>query len=211
MQGFTDKALILGPDPGLCDGRPPMWVGHFAKTVENILKYCKYNNIELMYLLTDEMIYKDNTLFAHNVPAIPTLGKGDMHFLATHNDSFTGWSWRDVDSMSSDIIRKYIEDVVRDKDNRSDDARITVMMKRESRAARDIIRGFNLIFNIQYKNNKQYKAGTKEGDCRAVVTIDAKTFVPTVEMSGQVISPIDVLGIGNANMPVYEWEVPYTL
>lgn len=208
MQGFTDKALILGPDPGLCDGRPAQWKRHFQESVEAILNYCKYNNIDVYYLATDEMIYPLRSMYMTGAKGILTLGSGDMHFLAVRNSVFSKYESRTWDTSYRELVKKSMETFPVDPDNKSEDARITLVIKREAKVAREIIKNFNLVFNIQYKNKQQYKAVTKAGDCRAVVSVDAKTFLCSVQMSGQVLSPIDVLEIGNANQPVYSWEVP---
>ena len=52
MRGFTDKALILGPDPSACDGKPVAWKTRFATTLNKIVKYCQSNGIDVYYLVT---------------------------------------------------------------------------------------------------------------------------------------------------------------
>ena len=208
MRGFTDRALILGPDPGACDGKPDTWKRRLKESIQNIINYCEYNYIDVYYLITDEMLYKSPAIVGRDVHAINTLGRGDMHFLSQHNNVYSSYSTRETTTDYSDIVKKAMDSIPLDPDNKTDDARITVVSKREAKVAREIIKQFNLIFNIQFKTPKQYKAVTKQGDCRAVVDVDAKTFLCSVAMSGQVLAPIDVLDLRCATLPVHDWEVP---
>lgn len=215
MQGFTDKALILGPDPGLCDGKSAMYMRRLTDTIDKIFNYCLYNSIDPYYLLTDEIMYKLNEHTTCGIKgktkAIWTLGRGDMNFLSVHNDVFKSYQYRNSVNDYSNVIKDAMVKIPFDTKAGTDDERITDMVKREARVARAIIKDFNLVFNIQYRNHQQYKASTKPDDMRAVVFVDAKTFNATVELSGQTLSALDILEVPNANMPVHEWEVPKVL
>lgn len=207
MRGFTDKALVLGPEPSVCDGKPMAWKMRFTATLNKIVKYCQSNGIDVYYLVTDEMVCKSSVARGNGVLGINTLGRGDMHFLSMYNPVYAHPETIATTDMYKDIVKACMDKVPVPEGDKSEDTRVSVMTKRESKAAKEIIKNFNLIFNIQFKNNAQYKATTKDGDCRAVVKVDATTFNASVQLSGQFLSPIDVLEIGNANLPVFQWEV----
>ena len=207
MFGFTDKALILGPDPNMCDGRPDGWKRNYKNTILKIREFCKMSGIELYYLATDEMMYTSSAIKKTEVKCLNTLGRGDMHFFATHNPEYSLYQYREYYDDYMECIKETMEKVPLDAENKTDDARITCVIKRESRVARSIIKDFNLVFNIQFNNHCQYKASTKAGDKRMVVNINAITYLCSTEISGQVVSPLDIIDVPNANMPVYEWEV----
>ena len=104
MIGFTNKALLLGPDPSACDGRPAAWKSRYAKTVHTLMQYCIKCGIDAYYLVTDEMMYTCPSIVNTEAKCIATLGRGDMHFLSQHNIVYASYQYRDLCEDYRDVI-----------------------------------------------------------------------------------------------------------
>lgn len=203
MLGFTDEALVLFPSPDNIVGRPSTYQTRLSKTYNNIMTYCRTNGMTPNILWSDEIALSLN---GGQATVLRTLTRGDEIFMSQNNDTYA--SLIDLvqsNSRYSDLISETAKKFPLEKFSNIDE-RFTVVCKRESKVSKAIIGDFRLVFNVQFKNHKQYKAQTKDSDRRIVVSIDALTFLATAELSGKVMPIIELLEHNGGNLPVYDWR-----
>lgn len=203
MLGFTDEALVLFPSPDNIVGRHSTYQTRLSRTFKNIMTYCRTNGITPNILWSDEVALKLN---GNQATVLRTLTRGDEIFMSQNNDTYA--SLIDLvqgDSRYADLISDVAKKFPLEKSSNIDE-RFTVVCKRESKVSKAIIDEFRLVFNVQFKNHKQYKAQTKDSDRRIVVSIDALTFLATAELSGKVMPIIELLEHNGGNLPVYDWR-----
>lgn len=203
MRGFTDRALILCPSPVSVYGKPDRYKTHLNNALNNIHLFCEHNLMDVCILCSDQIAVE---YVPKPVVTYSTLTKGDLVFMKQHNPAFKKLENRELSDKYNDIIKQASVKNPIEK-GLIVDQRFSIIVKRESFVSRKIIQDFRLVFNIQPKNSKQYKAKTKDGDTRIVVNIDAFNFVATTEMSGKVMTTSEVIGLQTSNRPVYEWKV----
>lgn len=201
IRGFVREALVVYPLWEDYSGRSREYQSHINKAAENVKEYLKKCNIDLHSFVTDDVARTCSTIPDNWVL---TLGTGDMFFVKTNCEGM------DVDYSKAvrfpDIYSECAEKYPISK-TMSKDGRFEAILQRDGKARREIVKNYNFIILFKQPKSPALRLQPKEGSGKLIITIDNTTFLPECYMSDMRVDPIDLLGIPNANMPAYEWEV----
>lgn len=197
IQGFARTALVLYPYWEDYSGRSSSYYNHINKAAENIKKYMNACGIKTVSFITDDA--------ARDIRTTPdiwiqTLGSGDMFFAKQY------CAGMDVDFHNVEVKKEVSQEMLKKYPNvkgASVDSRFEMMLKRDTAARRQIMKEYNLLVLF----NPTLKYAPKEGSNKLAVVIENSSFIPKTYISDMEENAIDLLGIKNGNMPVYEWEV----
>lgn len=202
LKGFTESGLVVFPLYSDYIERPSSYRNKLNLAVANIAEYLRYNEISVDYFSTDDV--------AHEVSVSPdrwaiTLNKGDMFFVQNNCDGGTvlGNNVIEFDDVYSRTAEKY--PIAR---GLSVERRFEVTLKRDQMARRIISKRYKLVILVKQQKSPALRFVTKKDSGVIYVEIDNITFLATCWMSDMKMDITEILGIRNANMPVYEWEVP---
>lgn len=202
MEGFTDNCLVLFPKPESYENRVDLYHIQLKRSIENLLKYLSKCKIQPQCFTTDEVALIVNP---KDVEWLQTLSDPDNFFMITHNVSMEALKYKQVTKLP-DLYAKVNKDVPLER-GLTEEQRFEVIVKRESRITKSIIKDSKLVILFEQPNNPSYKVVSKEGDGRICIFINNKTFTPKCFISGMEVDPNDILGFQGANRPVYQWEV----
>ena len=201
IRGFVREALVIYPLWEDYTGRSRDYMSHLNKAAENVKEYLTMCDIAAHSFATDDV--------ARNCSVSPTnwvltLGTGDMFFVKTNCEGMDADYSRAV--KFPDIYTECADKYPISK-TMSKDGRFEAILQRDSKARREIVKNYNLVIMFKQPKSPAMRLQPKEGSGKLIITIDNTTFLPECFMSDMKMDPIDLLGIPNANMPAYEWEV----
>jgi hypothetical protein len=201
LYGFTRNALVVYPFMDDYSGRSSGYVDHVNRAASNLHTYLRNCSITYDCFATDDV--------ARAVRQVPdrwllTLNGGDMHFVKTNCEGMdldfsNGVKYPDVYTATAE--RFPIER------GASIDNRFEAILKRDAKARREIEKKYSLTIMFNQPKSPAMKLTPKAESGRLLILIDNTTFIAKCYMSDMLMDPIDLLGIPNANAPVYEWEV----
>lgn len=198
ITGFTRTAVMIFPEEEYCTDRGPQYRGHLEDSVKNIIDYLHKCNISVAFFATDDV--------AHNLRVSPdrwiiTLNSGDMFFLKT-NCTMMDMDFGDAEKYE-DLYRSIATKHPVER-GASIDRRFEVILKRDYAAKRDILRKYKLVVNFKHSKGG-IKFSTKAGSNVMYLEVENISFMLSSYMSDTKMDNIALLGVANANMPVYEW------
>lgn len=198
IQGFTQKALLLLPEIYSYQEGNTDYREHLVKTVRNIKEFCKKSNIYLDCFITDDLARE---LW---IPDrwVQTLSSGDMFFVRRNCEDMEH-TFENVQTYP-ELYQKLLSEIP-NEEGASTDKRFGLILKRDAKARRVIEKDYKLIIQIYQAGAQKYRLKKNSGVM--YIKIHDMSFLAETYMSDTEISSIDLLGVPNANMPVYEWEV----
>lgn len=202
MKGFDTKALILFPKMESYNLRDVNYKYEFKRAVTNLCNYLAQMGIAPHAFYTDDVARELNT---GDFQYVSTLGRSDRFFVHKYCQGMS-------DAMNSNhisfdsIVDKYIDADV-DVVNMSTEERFELVLTRNAKAVKDIIKTYKLVIHFKRQGNAQYTVTSKQGDGRILIEVNSSNFIPTVYMSGVQVHPIDILAVPYANKPLNTWEV----
>lgn len=197
IKGFTREALVLYPYWDDYTGRGSGYYEHINRASANVKKYLNDCGIKTASFITDDT--------ARDIKTVPdiwlqTLGSGDMFFAKQYCDGMDGDFQNIVvkQEVTQSMLKKYPN-----VKGMSIDSRFELLLKRDLAARRQIMKEYKLLVLF----NPTLRYIPKAGNNILAIMIENSSFVAKTFISDMEDNAIDLLGIRNGNMPVYEWEV----
>lgn len=202
IKGFTRSALIMYPTYDDFSDRSFDHKWHMDLAADKIHSYLRECNIESACFATDDVARE-----LRDVPDkwVITLSGGDQHFVEVNCD---GMNMDFSKCLKYPEIYKVTAEKYPLEKGSTPEGRFDVILNRDSKAKREIVKEFNLVLQIGTGKGAAMKLTPKAGSGKLYILIDNTSFLAKCYMSDMEINPIDILGIPNGNAPVYEWEVP---
>lgn len=201
LNGFTKEALFIYPSYADYAERSSSYRNKLLRTAVNVKKYLSSNGIEMHCFSSDDV--------AHEVKVSPdswviTLNRGDMFFVQNNCE---GGSVLSDNVVTFDSIYQQAADKYPLSRGMTVERRFEVVLKRDSLARRLIVGEYKFIILVKQQKSPAIRYTVKKNSGVVYLEIDNVSFMPKCWMSDMVMDVSQILGVQNAFMPVYEWEV----
>lgn len=200
MFRYAEQALILCPSYECYENKADAYYINFRRSLDNILKFLKFKDIEPCMLTTDEIanVYNSNL-----VTWLQVMSPSDRLF-AKKNCENMKTEYQDAieyPELYKEALTKYPFDPKASKDFIFED-----LLKRVARTERAVIKQFKVIINIQTPNNASYNIKPKANSGIILINVHNGNFLVKSYMGDMELNPLDLLDYNMANRPVYEWR-----
>lgn len=201
IEGFTKHALVVYPHSTDYVGKNYDYKNNMDMSTRKLHTYLDKCGITYDCFITDDV--------ARTVKEAPdrwvrSLLGGDMFFVKRN---CVGFDREFKNEVTFDEIYSAVAEAVPVARGISTEARFERIITRDEKARKEICKKYNMIVLFKQGSNPAIKYTPKANSNVLYIEIDNTTFVAKCYMSNMVVDNIDILGFGNANMPVYEWEV----
>lgn len=201
LSGFTREALFVYPTFADYEDRSSSYKNKLMKTADNIKKYLNSNGIEMHCFSSDDV--------AHEIHVSPdkwvvTLNRGDMFFVQSNCE---GGSVMSDNAVTFDDVYQKTADKYPISRGMTVERRFEVVLKRDSLARRLIAGEYKLLILVKQPKSPAIRYTVKKDSGVVYMEVDGVSFMAKCWMSNMVMDVTQILGVQNAFMPVYEWEV----
>lgn len=195
LEGFCDKAVLIMPDETYLTNISLETETYLLKACNNLIKFCKNNNIKVECLATNKLIDLEGVTWVNPLATEDKVFMERMYKMLVFDNA------EDIDTKYTTAACKKYET----KRGLSKEERTGIIIKREKFAINNYLKDVQMVIDMQRLSTKVYKIDSVQDDCRLILKVDPGNFCPTIYMSGQRMDINNVLGHGYSN-PVRLWE-----